>query len=212
MPVTQQDVVRAAVAAINDNGVAGLTLRGVAARLGVTAPTLYWHVRSKRHLLDLVAEQVLAEDVPGALEMPAAGQPVVDWLAQRARAQRRVLLAHRDSAQIVAGNRPTPDALPRIERTLGALVDAGLRPGEALRVLTALGSFILGDVLETQSEAQRPLEEEPEGRPDEHYPTAAAAICDLGDEDARFEEGLALFLGGLSLRLFNRGTPSQLGT
>lgn len=202
MPISRDDVVRAAVEVLDDEGLAGLTLRGVAARLGVSAPTLYWHVRDKRHLLDLVADRVMA-DVPESTRAPHPGEPVWEWLAEASRVRRALLLAHRDSVQVVAGNRPTEDALPGIERTLGVLVSAGLEPGEAVRVVTALGSFIIGDALETQAVHERPAEEDP-GADMAPFPTVAAAARTAGGDDERFEEGLALFLGGLRARLEER--------
>src|SRR3954451_120862 len=159
MPLTQEEIVDEAVKLIDETGLTGLTLRTLAARLGVRAPTLYWHVKDKRHLLDLVAEHVVTRYRPPGAQLPEPGEPVWVWLAARARDQRAALLAHRDSALVVAGNRPTAEALPSIERTLGALVDAGCAPGEALRVLLALGSFVIGDALETQSSRERPGEE-----------------------------------------------------
>src|SRR3954453_2066744 len=173
VPLTRDDVVRAAVEVLDDEGLPGLTLRGVAARLGVSAPTLYWHVKDKRHLLDLVADQVMAEG-PESTRAPRAGESIPDGLAESARVRRALLLAHRDSVQVVAGNRPTEGALPGIERTLRVLVDAGLEPGEAVRVLTALGSFLLGDVLETQAAKDRPTEEGTTGAL-RQFPTVAAA-------------------------------------
>lgn len=208
MPITRNDVVRAAIEMIDDEGLAGLTLRGVAARLGVSAPTLYWHVKDKRHLLDLVAEQVMAE-VPESTRAPRDGESIWDWLAESTRLRRALLLAHRDSVQVVAGNRPTEDALPGIERTLRVLVDAGLEPGEAVRVLTALGSFVLGDALETQAARDRPIEEPPHGDVADRFPTLAAATRTVGGEEDRFEEGLGLFLEGLRARLERRGATAH---
>jgi len=199
--VTREDIVRAAVAQIDEAGLAGLTLRSVAARVGVSAPTLYWHVRDKRHLLDLVSEHVVGGFLPGELERPAAGEPVARWLGDRARAQRAALLAHRDSALVVAGNRPTPEAYAATEQVLGVLVDAGLGPGAALRVLTALGSFVIGDALETQASAARPAESDGPPVAAHDYPISARAVREMGDDDDRFEEGLALFLAGLGARL-----------
>jgi len=208
VPISRDDVVRAAVEVLDDEGLAGLTLRGVAARLGVSAPTLYWHVRDKRHLLDLVADHVMAE-VPDSVRAPREGEAVWDWLAEAARVRRALLLAHRDSVQVVAGNRPTEDALPAIDRSLGVLVRAGLEPGEAVRVLTALGSFILGDALETQAVHERPLEELPGGDLDP-FPTVAAAARTAGGDEERFEEGLALFVGGLRARLEDRARQAAV--
>jgi TetR/AcrR family tetracycline transcriptional repressor len=203
VPTTRTDVVRAAVEILDEEGLGGLTLRAVAARLGVSAPTLYWHVKDKRHLLDLVAEQVLTEQ-PDSRRAPRPGESVWDWLAESIRLHRALLLAHRDSVQVVAGNRPTEAGMPGIERTLRVLVDAGLEPGEAVRVLTALGSFILGDVLETQAAQDRPAEEPARDDVAARYPTLALAARTAGGEDERFEEGLRLFIDGLRVRIERR--------
>ena len=206
MALTRGEIVDAAVALIDESGLQGLTLRSLASRLGVSAPTLYWHVKDKRHLLDLVAQYVVGGFRTPGTEEPAPGQPVWDWLADRARDQRAALLAHRDSALVVAGNRPTGDAMPAIERTLRVLVGAGCGPGEAVRVLTALGSFVIGDALETQTAQARPdgVEHTPGSADPDAYPTLAAAFADVGGDEERFEEGLALLVDGLRTRLERR--------
>ncbi|MEU4393653.1 TetR/AcrR family transcriptional regulator [Kribbella sp. NPDC023855] len=48
-------IVGAALAVIRESGVDGLTMRSVAERLEVRAPSLYHHVRNKDELLELVA-------------------------------------------------------------------------------------------------------------------------------------------------------------
>ncbi|EFC85350.1 transcriptional regulator, TetR family [Parafrankia sp. EUN1f] len=53
-------VVTAALALIDADGVAGFTIRQLGERLGVSAPTIYWHVGSKAALLDQVVERVLS--------------------------------------------------------------------------------------------------------------------------------------------------------
>jgi TetR/AcrR family transcriptional regulator, tetracycline repressor protein len=217
MSVSQDDVVRAAVEVLDDHGLPGVTLRAVAARLGVSAPTLYWHVKSKRHLLDLMAEAIIAP-VQRERSRPAPGQDVGDWLADRARAIRAALLAHRDGALVCAGNRPTAAAVPGIEAFLGVLVDHGFTAPEALRTVMALGAYVSGDALETQSDAARGLEEAPvdseiameirTGR----YPVLQAAAeafrSERAFDEARFEEGLQLLIAGMRARLAGRA-PSD---
>lgn len=191
---------------IDEHGLDGLTLRALAGRLGVSAPTLYWHVRDKRHLLDLVADQVLADMVPAVRHSPRPGETIAEWLTEAAHQQRAALLAHRDSARVVAGNRPTEGALPGIEQTLGVLVRAGLDPSESVRVLTAIGSFVIGDALETQASAERAADEAParDAGWAAEYPMLAAAATTYGEEEERFAEGLALLMEGLTARLERR--------
>src|SRR6266571_1880467 len=61
-------LVQAAIAVLDQEGLDGLTTRRLAARLGVQSPALYWYVRDKDELLDLVAEAICAP----ALEPTAA--------------------------------------------------------------------------------------------------------------------------------------------
>ena len=85
MALTQEQVVRGAVDLLAKAGLEALTLRALATELGVSAPTLYWHVRDKRQLLDLMAEALVAQEDRSTA--PAHGQPWWDWLAERARVQ-----------------------------------------------------------------------------------------------------------------------------
>src|SRR6266498_3689714 len=60
-PLTRQRVVAQALAIIAQDGVEALTMRSLAARLGVVPGALYRHVRNKEQLQDLVLDGVLAE-------------------------------------------------------------------------------------------------------------------------------------------------------
>jgi AcrR family transcriptional regulator len=52
-------VIQAALGMLDAVGVDGLSMRALADRLGVKAASLYWHLRDKEQLLELVAESVL---------------------------------------------------------------------------------------------------------------------------------------------------------
>jgi AcrR family transcriptional regulator len=60
-PLTRERVVAKALTVIAQQGVGALTMRTLAARLGVVPGTLYRHVRNKEQLQDLVLDGVLAE-------------------------------------------------------------------------------------------------------------------------------------------------------
>src|ERR1022692_3921616 len=59
--LTRERVVAEALAVISADGVDALSMRALAARLGVVPGALYRHVRSKEQLCDLVVDGVLAE-------------------------------------------------------------------------------------------------------------------------------------------------------
>ena len=209
-------MVRAALRLLDEVGLEGLTLRRLAADLGVQAPALYWHFANKQALLDHMA-QAIADETRG---FDGAGQPWDERLMAYARRNRQALLRHRDGARVVAGNRPTEAMFPTAERALAVLVEAGFTPGEALRSLVAIGTFVGGFVTEEQAEARR---DEEEGRTEEedqeafrqllegNLPTLVAALRETGDPNGEetFEHGLRLIVDGMWATLARRtGPPS----
>jgi TetR/AcrR family tetracycline transcriptional repressor len=204
--LNQDQIVRSAVDLMASAGLEALTLRRLATELGVSAPTLYWHVRNKRQLLDLMAEALVAR--AGRSTSPAPGQPWWEWLAERARRLWHVLTYHRDAALVIAGNRPTEATLPEIERVVASLVAVGFPPAEALRAILSIGNYVIGCAVERQAEAARAPEADLDAdflrrlQAADDLPTlrAALAALDRPDPDASFEHGLALLIGGLRAR------------
>jgi len=205
--LTRDDVVDAAVRLLAEVGLEGLTLRRLARDLGVSAPTLYWHVTDKRALLDHVADRLLADQwrAPG----PEPDQPWWEWLGERAMAQYRALVAHRDAALVVAGNRPTEDSMPAVEVALGTLIEAGLSPVDAFWTLLAVGNLVVGSAVEyhaefARTEAATEAATEAYARHDPAPGSAMAALArDLAATDGhgRHEDvvrhGLDLMIAGL---------------
>ncbi|MGH3936395.1 MAG: TetR/AcrR family transcriptional regulator C-terminal domain-containing protein [Pseudonocardiaceae bacterium] len=213
--ITRDEVVRTALRLLDDVGLEGLTLRRLGGELGVSAATLYWHVRDKRTLLDLVAEAIVAEHHPPP--RPAPDQPWWEWLADGAWAQYRALVGHRDAALVVAGNRPTESALPGIEQAIASLVEIGFPPREALESMLTIGHFVLGSALEYQAEAARGAATESDAalavrlRDAQDLPNlvAAARPGSARDLDSTFRHGLALIVAGLRARHAElTGTPA----
>ncbi|MBB3086981.1 TetR/AcrR family transcriptional regulator C-terminal domain-containing protein [Geodermatophilus sabuli] len=211
-PVTREAVVDAALALLADGGLEAVSFRRIAARLGVSGPTLYWHVDNKRQLMDLMAEELFRRaGVDHAA--PAPGQPWWEWLREDARAMFAALVGTRDAPRVLAGNRPGRESLARIERSLGVLVEAGLTPGGAQHVLFAIGSYVIGSATEWQAEAERSRTTPLPGADDEDanarraevladQPVLLAAITEvLGQpHETTFEFGLDLIIEGLRAR------------
>jgi TetR/AcrR family tetracycline transcriptional repressor len=211
-PVTRQSIVAAALELLADGGLEGVSFRRIAARLGVSAPTLYWHVDSKRQLMDLMAEEIARRD-ERSYAGPADGQPWWEWLRADALRMFEALVAVRDAPRVVAGNRPTAESFAGIERVLRVLVDAGMTPGEAQQTLFAIGAYVIGSATEWQAEAERAATQPLPDPDDEELnarraavladkPVMNAAIQELlhRPHTAAFEYGLDLLVDGLRAR------------
>jgi TetR/AcrR family transcriptional regulator, tetracycline repressor protein len=207
MPLTRDDVVDAAVDLLSEVGLEGLSLRRLARELGVSAPTLYWHVADKRTLLDHVADRLLVDQ--WQVTPLAPGEDWAEWLRERATRQYRALVAHRDAARVLAGNRPTEAAMPAAEQVLGTLVGAGFTPAEAFAGVQALGNLVIGSALEYQAERERDLTTGDGAAHDPaRYPQHAALTAVLADRpghgadhDELFRHGLDLMITGMRARL-----------
>jgi TetR/AcrR family transcriptional regulator, tetracycline repressor protein len=217
--VTRESIVEVGLRLMDAHGLDGVSLRRIARELGVQAPTLYWHVSNKRHLLDLIAERLITEVRPDGIDAPRPGEPWWDWLSRRSNDAFDVMTAHRDSPLVVAGNRPTADALPQIESALDELVSAGFAAGEAQHLLFTLGAYVGGSVLEWHAEADRQRSGVDDGellaelRTPGRFPALQAAMTDLQGQPhgATFAYGLDLILTGARVRHAARiGAPPEV--
>ena len=63
--LSREQIVQAAMETLDSEGVAGLSMRKLAAKLGSGATSLYWHVPTKDDLIDLLIDEIWGEiDVP----------------------------------------------------------------------------------------------------------------------------------------------------
>jgi TetR/AcrR family transcriptional regulator, tetracycline repressor protein len=205
--LTRDEIVATAVRLLKQDGLDALSLRRLAAQLNVSAPTLYWHVASKRELLDLVAEELVRSQEAAQRDQPAPGQPWWEWLRGYAEAMFDALSEVRDAPRVVAGNRPSVESLPRLERALASLVSAGLPPVDAQQALFAISAYVIGSATEWQGEAARAAD--PSGQPDatlalavRDFPTLSDALAGMLalPHRATFEYGLGLIIDALRTR------------
>ncbi|RGA05605.1 TetR family transcriptional regulator [Microbispora triticiradicis] len=199
-------IVSTALRLLDEVGLEKLTLRRLAAELGVQAPALYWHFRSKQELLDEMADAIAVQEAP-SLRPLAEGEPWEEWLAEWFRGRRRVFRSHRDTVRLTAGTHPGAETLRTAETILESLVRAGFTPRDAMWGIGTLGNFLGGFVLEEQADQERGLvgqdkfEEALEALAP--YPHLRAVMADTGapQSDAAFEHGLALILAGMRTRI-----------
>ncbi|WP_433721647.1 TetR/AcrR family transcriptional regulator C-terminal domain-containing protein [Actinoplanes sp. CA-051413] len=191
--LTREVLIEAGLKLLDEVGLEGLTVRRLAAELGVQSPALYWHIRTKQELLDGMANAII---VRAGMGPPRPGEPWQEWLARRARSYRASLLASRDGARVVSGAVRGGDSVRHFEQELAAMVERGFTPVQALRTITALSHYINGHVLQEQAVAST-MAERGEHPDLSELPTLAAALrsgSPIGDEV--FEYGLATLIKG----------------
>lgn len=137
-PLDREQVVRAALALLDEVGLDELTMRRLAERLGIQAASLYRHVRDKQELLILLADEITAE-IP-LLEPSGTWQEQLVAMANNAR---RGLLAHRDGARLLASTPPAgPRRLQHIEQVLRVLRLSGLSDRDVAHAAYHLNNFV----------------------------------------------------------------------
>jgi AcrR family transcriptional regulator len=145
--LNRDQVLRAAVALADANGIESLTMRKLGVDLGIEAMSLYNHVANKVDLLDGMIDCVFAE-----IELPAEG---TDWrtaMRRRALSAREVLSRHRwATALMETRTSPGPTTLRHHNAVLGLLRAAGFSIEMAAHAYSVLDSYIYGFALQETS-------------------------------------------------------------
>jgi AcrR family transcriptional regulator len=203
--LTRERVVAEALAVIAQDGVQALTMRRLAARLGVVPGALYHHVRNKQQLQDLVLDNVLAE-VDVHLDSPLGWTEQLKLLAHRLR---QVLEDHPGVADILKTRDPLgPHSLALAEAFLGPLQAAGFADREAGLAFLLLVDYTIGFAVSPTSVNEQRVRD-PVTRTQLHQffrslpPDRFPALVALGEHvwldnrDERFTAGLQVLVDGL---------------
>ncbi|WP_067537186.1 TetR/AcrR family transcriptional regulator C-terminal domain-containing protein [Nocardia crassostreae] len=212
--LSRAQILHAAVARADRDGVEAVTMRNIATDLGVEAMSLYYHVANKAELLDGMAEVVL-DTINEAVEPLVAGSPE-EWkpvLRKRILIARTVLLRH-PWAPALIGTRSamTLSLITYFDAVIGLLRTGGFTYDQAHHAMHALGSRALGFTRELFQPPADQAEEEATAALEsmaDRFPNIAGMIragtheesgdSALGwcDDQAEFEFGLDIILDGL---------------
>ncbi|HEX6422635.1 MAG TPA: TetR/AcrR family transcriptional regulator C-terminal domain-containing protein [Acidimicrobiales bacterium] len=195
--LTTTGIAAAALAVVEGGGLAALSMRAVAAEMGVGTMSLYRYVRGREQLEDLVVDLVLAgvdTAVPPGDPWPAR----VATLAERAR---DAVGAHPGVVPLLLTRRHASEGTLRWgEAVVAALADAGFAGEARVIAFRTLMSYVLGAV---QAEHLGPLSGPGTAAiaslPADRYPVLAdTAAHGRGIAAAdEFRRGLAVVLRGL---------------
>ncbi len=216
--LTRAAVTERALAVADASGLDALTIRKLAADLGVTPMALYWHFRSKDELLDGLVERVWGE-IDISVDPDA---PWPDQLRKLLTALLAVLRAHPAATQLLAQKEKMNNdaALAATEVTLDLLRRAGFDPEEASSVarsalwtgltlvmsepgITAIDE---GERAEIQRQSQVKLATLPLSK----YPRlveCAVPMTACDDPETHYQFGVDMFMAGVTALAAARAAP-----
>lgn len=206
--LTRERVLGCALGVADAGGIASLTIRSLAAELGVKPMSVYHHVANKEAILDGIVDLVFAEmelfprDADGAWR---------DQIVRRAHATRHALRRHPWAIGLLESrSTPGPATLRHQEETIRILREAGFSVEMTAHASALLDSFVCGFAVQEAARpfgvtSTRPSDERGDSSPvdTEAYPHLAEMAekhmlrpgYDFGEE---FQLGLDLILGALN--------------
>ena len=144
VPLTRQRLFTAAIAVADAGGIAALTIRSVAAELGVKPMSLYHHVENKEAIIDGVIDVVFSE-----IDLPPED---LDWrsaLRHRAHSARVVLRRHSWATPLMESrSHPGPATLRHHDAVLATLRRGGFPIELAGHAYSLLDCYLYGFALE----------------------------------------------------------------
>jgi AcrR family transcriptional regulator len=137
--ISQGAVVEAALALLNKEGLAKLTMRGLADVLGIKAASLYWHIRDKDELLNLVAEYITRQIQP----VSGLGDAKT-YLYEVGSLFRQKLLETRDAVEVFMRSPPvTPYRVEIIKNVMVSLLHLGIKNQNCMLAANMYNNYVL---------------------------------------------------------------------
>jgi AcrR family transcriptional regulator len=214
MPLSRARVLDGALAVADAGGIAALTIRSLAGRLGVKPMSVYHHVANKEEILDCIVDMVFAE-----IELPVPGGDWRSEMRRRAISERRALNRHPWAIQLLQSRTsPGPATLRHHDAVIGSLRAGGFSVEMTAHAFALIDSYVLGFAL---SEAALPINgpetvtEVAESMMQQYAAATYPHLTEFSTEHVlkpgydfgqEFEFGLDLVLDGLAGKALAAGT------
>jgi AcrR family transcriptional regulator len=203
--LSRERIVVEAVALADRDGVAGLSMRRLAERLGVEAMSLYHYVANKEQLLDAMVDSVVAE-----IELPTPGEPWRPAMERRTRSARATLHRHGWAVALMDSRAGAGSAtIGHHDAVIGTFRSAGFSIPLVAHAMSLLDSYVHGFVMQElvlpfrgEDELQSLVDDVLGAFPAEQYPhfaeLAQSHVLQPGyTYAAEFNFGLELILDGI---------------
>jgi AcrR family transcriptional regulator len=194
-PVISKDrAARAALDVLDLHGLEGFSLNLVAERLGVKAPSLYYHFKSRDELLAEAARLLLLRSPIPELK------PDVDWreaVVAVSLASWRSVQAHPRAAPLLLQFFPRHLLIDAYEHWVSLFALKGVPTEWHLWILEGTEKLCFGSALFAAASRSRGLPPFPSYDPQQHPNLTAAIRANHEDQEGLFVEALRCFLRGV---------------
>jgi AcrR family transcriptional regulator len=219
--LTEDEILDATLQLLDEGGASGVSVRGIAARVGVAPNAVYTYFPDKAAVISSLVERLFGEIDHGVFaDRAQPWRQRVESLAVELRAR---LAAHPGAVTLMIGQpRTGTNALALSERLLQLFSDAGLTPADAARASHLLFGYVFSSValdIADLSQAGPPSSEERiaarhqafAAAPADQFPRVAAAAAALaGNISAeQYLWGLHRILDGITS---SQGTDPETAT
>lgn len=211
MPLERGRILETALKLLDELGLKDLSMRKIADDLQVKTASLYYHVKDKEELMQLLSDRIC-----GGMDRIDPSLPWREQLTQWANQFRTVLLSRRDAVELfrqtIANGH---ERLTQIERLFQCLVSAGFSDCQVPWLASMVKSFVLGFAEEearfrarARGFASREAMNEHDEQafrllPEERFPNMVrlAAVTTSTDWEQEFRFGLSVLIDGFAAKL-----------
>jgi AcrR family transcriptional regulator len=150
--LTREQIARTAIALADAEGASALSMRRVAAALGVATMSLYRYVRGRDDLIVLMVE-VLFEEQAVPTPPPRQWRAAIEAIA---RSQWALYRRHPWLARFISVTRPlpVPSAMEHTEQTMRAFDGLGFDASTTMHIAIVLAAFVSGIAAHLEAEAE----------------------------------------------------------
>jgi TetR/AcrR family tetracycline transcriptional repressor len=139
--LSRDSIVDEGVRLLGEEGLDGVSLRNLAGRLGVRAPSLYWHVPDKNALLAAMMERIFT----GCIESVPAKSHWRDWMLEFGAAMWRTQAATRDFVRLFTTSPMGDEQVQRTNALIAERVSVlDIPPKESMRIQGSVQVLITG--------------------------------------------------------------------
>jgi len=140
-PLNREAVVDEAIRLLGEEGLDGLSLRSLAARLGVRAPSLYWHFPDKATVLGAMMERIFL----GCVAAVPNRRHWQEWMREFAEVLWRTQEGLRDFGRLLLSTPLADEQIDRIDRELSSrLGKLDIPLEDAMRIQSSVQVLVTG--------------------------------------------------------------------